>query len=436
MHTVLERDIEASVARKVQRRILPLLIAGWFVAYIDRFNVGFAALQMNKAVGLSPATYGMGAGLFFLGYSVFEIPSNLLLERVGARRWLSRIMVTWGIVCLGMTAIRGAHSFNTLRLLLGVAEAGCFPGMAFYLTRWLPPRHRTDALAKLGSMAFVSGIVGAPMAAALLSLNGFLGLGGWQWLFVIEGAPAIAIGWCVLRYLPDRPDDVSWLTAEEKHWLRAELGGTQPRTTPLASLAAVAGDPRYWIWALVFFCISGSGTALRLWQPLILRDISGQTDTAAALLPAISSTIGAVVIVLVGRISMRTNERRWHVVVSAALLGVGLLLLGVAHSVGGVVLAAAVMALGSGAQPPLFALVSSASRGSTNAVGIAFVNALAGLGAFIGPSAWGYVLATSGSLMIGTAVSALVVFASAPLLLLIRDVDAGDAVNDAAVATP
>jgi ACS family tartrate transporter-like MFS transporter len=269
-------DLAASVLRKVQRRILPLLMSAWFVAYIDRFNVSFAALQMNEDVGLSPATFGFGAGLFFLGYSLFEIPSNLVLARVGARLWLGRIMVSWGFVCMGMAAVQGATSFNTLRLLLGLAEAGAFPGMAFYLTQWLPARERTDALAKLGSMALISGILGSPIAAALLSLDGLLGLAGWQWLFVIEGAPAVVLGVCVLRYLPNRPEDASWLTAAEKAWMAEQLSTSREAVPVASSLLLVVKDVRYWMWAACFFCLYSGGSALRLWQPLLLRDLAGQ----------------------------------------------------------------------------------------------------------------------------------------------------------------
>jgi ACS family tartrate transporter-like MFS transporter len=413
-------ELSASVAAKVQRRILPLLMAGWFVAYIDRFNVSFAALQMNQDVGLSPAVFGFGAGLFFLGYSLFEIPSNLVLHRVGARRWLSRIMMSWGLVCIAMVWVQGPTSFNTLRLLLGVAEAGAFPGMAFYLAQWLPARERTDALAKLGSMAFISGMLGSPIAAALLALDGVLGVAGWQWLFFLEGAPALVIGWCVLRYLPDTPSQARWLTDEEKAWLQQQLAERGGSATTWSSIVAVVRDARYWMWSVAFFCFYAGGTALRLWQPIILKNL-GQTDTMATLLASISSTIGAISILIGGRHSMRHDERRWHVAVPMIVSGIGLILFGAAGNLVTVLISASIIALGSAAQPPLFSSVSSASTGSTNAVGIAFVNSLAGLGAFLGPTLWGYVLEQTGSLMVGTTVCGTLVIVAAPLVLIARE---------------
>jgi ACS family tartrate transporter-like MFS transporter len=399
----------ASVAAKVQRRVLPWLIAGWFIAYIDRFNVSFAALQMNQALSLSSTVFGFGAGVFFLGYALFEIPSNAILARVGARVWLARIMVTWGIISVAMIATQGPWSFYTLRFLLGVAEAGCFPGMAYYLSQWLQPRDRAAALASLATMAMVSGIVGAPLAAALLSLDGVLGLAGWQWLFLIEGLPAIALGWCLYKFLPDNPEQAAWLTATERAWLRSQSFAAQAHSGGVAALRAVASDSRYWKWGLAFFCVTAAGSALRLFQPTILRQVTGLGDAASALLTAVPSLAGMLAILYVGRRSTRLDERRWHAAVPMLIAALGFSVMGITYGVAGALIVASIATVGVASQPPLFASVSSVSDGTTKAVGIAFVNSVAAVGAFLGPYVVGYMMDRSGSLVIVGVASAVAI---------------------------
>jgi ACS family tartrate transporter-like MFS transporter len=269
-------------------------------------------------------------------------------------------------------------------------------------------------------MAFISGMLGSPIAAALLALDGVLGVAGWQWLFLLEGAPALVIGWCVLQYLPDKPSQATWLTDEEKAWLQLQLAERGTSTTSWSSIVAVVRDARYWMWSVAFFFFYAGGTALRLWQPIILKSL-GQSDMSATLLASISSTVGTISILVGGRHSMRHDERRWHVAVPMIVSGMGLIMFGAAGSLVAVLISASIIALGSAAQPPLFASVSSASTGSTNAVGIAFVNSLSGLGAFLGPTLWGYVLEQTGSLMVGTAVCGTLVIVAAPLVLLARE---------------
>src|SRR5712691_274295 len=205
----------APVLAKARRRLIPFLFLLYIVAYLDRINVGFAALQMNRALGLSATTYGFGAGIFFLSYVLFEIPSNVILARVGARLWIARIMISWGLVSSAMMFVRGAPGFYTLRFLLGLAEAGFFPGIIFYLTRWFPARERARTMAAFMTAVLVAGVVGSPISGALLSLGGAFGLAGWQWLFLLEGVPSIVLGFVVLRVLAERPQDAAWLTEPE-----------------------------------------------------------------------------------------------------------------------------------------------------------------------------------------------------------------------------
>ena len=413
-------DPAASVAAKVNRRILPLLIAGWFIAYIDRFNVSYAALQMNEELGLSSAVFGFGAGVFFLGYSVLEIPSSLVLARVGPRRWLARIMVTWGILSAAMMLTQGPWSFYLLRFLLGVAEAGCFPAMAYCLTRWLSPRDRAAALASLATMALASGVVGAPMAALLLSLDGALGLSGWQWLFLIEGLPAIAIGWAVLKYLPDGPDDAPWLSEDERAWLKSRTF-EETHVPSRTAVRTVLANPRYWRWGLAFFCATAGGSAFRVFQPVIFQEVTGLGNVLSALLGAVPALAGVAAILVVGRRSTRMNERRWHAAVPMLIGASGLALVGVTYGVPGALLVASVASIGAASQPPLFASVSSVTTGATNAVGIAFVNSVAAVGAFLGPYLVGYALDATASLATVCAGAGLVMAAGAVITVTTRE---------------
>ena len=224
MSTDVGSPLARATLRAVSRRLIPFLFLLYVVSFLDRVNVGFAALEMNSDLGLSPAVYGFGAGIFFFGYALLEVPSNLILAHVGARRWIARIMITWGIIAAGMMFVRGPVSFYVLRFMLGIAEAGFFPGIIFYLSEWFPADARARAVARFMTAIPVSAVIGGPISGALLGLSGRLGLAGWQWLFLLEGLPAVLLGVAVLRYLPDRPDDAAWLAPEQRRWLIERLG--------------------------------------------------------------------------------------------------------------------------------------------------------------------------------------------------------------------
>ncbi|TMA57229.1 MAG: MFS transporter, partial [Deltaproteobacteria bacterium] len=242
----MDRPDAASVAlAKATRRLIPFLFVLYVVAYLDRINVGFAALQMRADLGFDDRAYGLGAGIFFVGYFLFEVPSNLLLERFGARFWIARIMVTWGLIASAMVLVRGAASFYLLRFLLGVAEAGFFPGMILYLTYWFPAAERAHAVARFMTATAIAGVVGGPISGALLAMDGLGGLRGWQWLFLAEGLPAVVLGLSVLAYLPDGPATASWLTADERRSLAARLGPEQViEAHHAATLGAALADRR------------------------------------------------------------------------------------------------------------------------------------------------------------------------------------------------
>ena len=421
MLTPLSNDaLAASIAAKVRRRVLPLLLAGWFVAYIDRFNVSYAALQMNADLGLSATIFGLGSGLFFLGYSLFEIPSNLALSRVGARRWLGRIMISWGIVTAASVFTRGAASFAGLRFLLGVAEAGCFPGMTFCLSQWLTPRERAAALGSLGGISMVSGIVGGPLAAAIMTLNGRWGLTGWQWLFLLEALPAIAIGVAVWRWLPDPPQNAPWLTPEERRWLDAHEPA-RPQRPPIAeTFRIVTANPRYWAWGTAILLANAAGSATILFRPTILKAMTGLSSTLASVFTAVPAVVGMVVIVYIGRRSTRTDERRWHAAIPMLLGAVGVGAAGVAYGLTAALAVASLSAFAAAAHPPLFAAVSAEAKGEVNAVGIAFVNSIASLGGFLGPYAMGALMDATGNLAVPCAVAGVVMATGAGLIAAVR----------------
>jgi ACS family tartrate transporter-like MFS transporter len=317
-------------------------------------------------------------------------------------------MVTWGVLSTAMMWTQGTTSFYALRFLLGVAEAGCFPGMAYYLSQWLTPRQRTTALASLATMAMASGLVGAPVAAALLSMHDVWGLAGWQWLFLVEGLPAIVIGLCIYILLPDGPNDAKWLTDSERRFLLERGTAEESHRPSLVAIRSVVCDRRYWFWGLAFFCVAGAGSALRLFQPTILRAVTGVGDVVAALITAVPSLVGICAIVYVGRRSTRYDERRWHAAVPMLVGAIGLALVGSTYGIVGALVVASIASAGVASQPPLFASVSAASTGTNSAVAIAFVNSVGGLGAFLGPYLVGYALDRTGSLALVCALAGAV----------------------------
>ena len=319
-------DVGARAIRRVRRRLIPFLALLYFVAYLDRVNVGFAALQMNAALGLSALEYGRGAGIFFLGYFLFEVPSNLALARVGARVWIARIAIVWGLVSMSTLLAVGPLSFDAVRFLLGAAEAGFFPGIVLYFTYWFPARERARAVAQFSMASMAAGIVGAPLSGLLLSLRGAGGLDGWQWLFLVEGIPAIGLGLIALAYLDDGPERARWLPDDEKAWLLDALR----RERDVASQARAGSwrvgivNPAVWHLALVLFLIVTSGYGFSFFLPQIVRRLSGGSDFAVGLWSAIPFLVAAVGMIVVATHSDRTGERRWHVAACAAVAGTGL----------------------------------------------------------------------------------------------------------------
>src|SRR5215470_5423506 len=324
----------ATAVAKARRRLIPFLFLLYVVSYLDRINVGFAALQMNAALGFSNVTYSLGAGVFFLSYTLLEIPSNVILARVGARRWIARIMISWGLVSAGMMFVRSATTFYVLRFLLGAAEAGFFPGIIYVLTRWFPRRDRARAIAGFMTAVVVAGIVGGPISGVMLSLDGVGGLAGWQWLFLVEGLPAVALGFVVLRVLPEEPSEARWLTPAEQIALTTQLAEEATLAKLEGNVHSIRGaltSGRIWLLAAVYFTIPVELYALSFWLPQIVKSASGASDFQVGILSAIPYAVAALAMVAVGRHSDRTGERRWHIALSAAVGGVALAATGFVH---------------------------------------------------------------------------------------------------------
>jgi MFS transporter, ACS family, tartrate transporter len=415
-------DLQARVVRKLMRRILPFVMLLYFVSFLDRVNVGFAGLSMNKAIGLSPTMFGLGGAIFFLGYFLFEIPSNLLLNKVGARIWIARVMVSWGIVSVACAFAAGPKSFYALRFLLGVAEAGFFPGIILYLSQWFPARQRALAAAAFMAAAPLSTAIGSPISGALMELPPIAGLSNWQWLFILEAVPAIVLGLVVLRVLTDSPDKATWLDAAERGWLidtlREESRSRQSHAGHTDGVWLALRDSRVLVMALIYFGTSAGLYTLGLWAPLIIRQF-GFSPIATGALNAIPSIVAIVAMVLWARHSDRTGERKWHVVIPCVAAAAGLAFAGIAQTAFGVVLALVVVNVGiSAAKAPLWAMPSTFLSGAGAAAGIAMINSIGNLGGFVGPFAIGWLKSVTGGYAAGLYVVALSLGVSAVLTLL------------------
>jgi len=421
--------------RRVKRRLVPFLALMYFIAYLDRVNVGFAALQMNAALGFSQKVYGFGAGIFFLGYFLFEVPSNLMLARVGARIWIARIAIVWGLVSIAMIFIVGPRSFYVARFLLGAAEAGFFPGIVLYFTFWFPAAARARAVAQFSTASMAAGIFGSPLSGVLLSLRGTAGFDGWQWLFLVEGLPAVVLGFVALAYLTDTPEQASWLPADERAWLVAELAAERSSAGGRRASTVGAGlfNPAVWRLALMLFLIVTSGYGFSFFLPQIVKSLSSGSDLAVGLLTAIPFSIAAIAMVTVAAHSDRTGERKWHVAACALVAAAGLFSASRSSSP---IAALALLSLAATGlysfTPPFWSLPTAFLRGDGAAAGIGFINAFGNLGGFVGPYLMGSIKDWTGDFQSGLRALALAAILSAILVASIRTrrpAPAGDTVG-------
>jgi ACS family tartrate transporter-like MFS transporter len=384
--------LESAVISRLMWRLMPFLFLLYIVAYLDRINVGFAVLQMRGQLGLSDRVYGRAAGMFFAGYFFFQLPSNLVLEKFGVRRWISGLMITWGVISCLMIFIRGPVSFYGMRFLLGAAEAGFFPGMILYMKRWFPANARGRAVAWFMMANPIAGIVGSPVSGALLGLNG-KGLSGWQWMFLMEGIPAILLGAAVFWALADNPREAHWLKGDERVWLLARLALEQEAESSLKkeNLGQVLISPRIWMLSMVYFGVPTTMYGVTLWLPSVIRSLSGLSYFMTGLVSALPFVVTAICMVLVGIHSDRTGERRWHTAIPA-FVGAGVL--GLAGYGDSAVLVVACIGLGMACAEsmvgPFWAMATSRMAGLSAAAGIAVINSLANLGGYFGPDIIGF----------------------------------------------
>jgi MFS family permease len=383
-------------------RLLPLLMVSYFIAYVDRVNVGFAALEMNQDLHLSSSLFGLGGGIFFLSYFLFEVPSNLALERFGARRWIARVMISWGLVSAAMVLVVGPTSLLVVRFLLGAAEAGFFPGVILYLTYWFPAEQRARIVAIFMVAIPISSFLGSPISASLLELHGWLGIKGWQWLFVMEALPAVLLGIVFYCVMPDRPADARWLPAAERDWLVRRLDSERQRDRPLRhmSLWQVLRNRYVLVLALVYAGGAAASSGLSIWQPQIIKSF-GLTNMQTGLLNMIPFGIASITMILWGRYSDRAGERVWNTAVPLALVALALGSALLIHALTPVLVILTVALIGTYAMKgPFWALTSEWLPATTAAAGIAWTNALGNLSGFAGTWLLGVIKDATGSFAI------------------------------------
>ncbi|MBN9083389.1 MAG: hypothetical protein BGP04_04205 [Rhizobiales bacterium 62-17] len=415
-------DIEASTIRKVSWRLIPFLILAYFLAYLDRVNLGFAALTMNDELKFSALIFSWGAGIFFIGYFLFEVPSNVILHKVGARRWIARIMVTWGLISALMAMVGGPVSFYILRFLLGVAEAGFFPGIILYLTYWYPAEYRARILAAFTVAVPLSTVIGAPISGYLLGLDGLGGLRGWQWLFILEGVPSILLGIVTWFYLTDRPAQAGWLNAEQKQWLIARLQKEESAKEAAhhMTLSEALASPKVLVLSLVYFGFVAALYGMQFWLPQIVKAF-GLTNLQTGFVTAIPYLFGSIAMVLWGRHSDRTRERVWHVVLPLLLTALALAAASTLTDPILTMVALTLAAIGIFCTFALFwTLPTAFLSGASAAAGIALINSIGNLAGFGGPYLIGWVKDSTGSTSTGLLILAVMPFLAALLVALLK----------------
>ncbi|MDD0840934.1 MFS transporter [Curvibacter sp. HBC61] len=415
--------------RKISWRLMPLLLICYMVSYLDRINIGYAQLQMKETLPFSDTVYGLGAGIFFVGYFLFEVPSNLLLVRFGARKTLLRIMLCWGVVAAAMMWVSTPTQFYAARFLLGVFEAGFFPGIILYLTFWYPAPRRAQMIAIFMSATTVAGVIAGPLCGAILKyMDGLGGLHGWQWLFVVQGLPASVLGVVVYLYLQDRPDEAHWLAASDKQMLREQLAQEHPADPHAPGVARqLLSDPRIYALSLLYFLLLGATYTMTFWVPTLVQSWGVKDLLLIGVCTAIPNLFGIVGMVLIGRSSDRLRERRWHfagaVLLAALCLGVTTLLKG---QLVASVAALSVALIGIAAATPLFfTVLTERLSPAASAAGIALVSSLGNLGPAVSPSLAGYITSRHGPDYSIYLVMALYLGAGALMLLCVRARPAG-----------
>lgn len=418
----MTHSIEHLTLKKITWRIVPFVMFAYFIAFFDRINIGFAALTMNQDLGFSSTVFGIGAGMFFIGYFLTDIPSNIILQKVGPRIWLARIMVSWGAIAACMIFVETATGFYILRFLLGVAEAGFFSGIILYLSTWFPVKRRAQVIAFFMAAAPISAMLGSPLAGTILSLHGALGLKGWQLMFLIDAVAAIILGVFTLFYLNDRPEKNRWLSQKETEWLITTLAqersgqGHQAKTSIWKGLT----DARVLTLAVVYFGTSAGLYSLNIWSPQFIKSF-GLSTFQIGFVNAIPAALSVVAMILWAKHSDKTKERTWHVVSACLLACVGFILAGSVHSLPLAIFALILANIGiSSCKPPLWSIPSLFLNGPAAAAGLAAINSIGNLGGFAGPAVIGWLKETTGDFSLALYCVAGMLVVSALLTLSIE----------------
>jgi D-galactonate transporter len=418
------QEIERITMARVTWRLLPFLLLLYIISWLDRVNVGFAKLQLNTDLGFSETMYGIGAGIFFVGYGLCEVPSNLLLVRFGARVWIARIMVTWGLISCAMMFVQGPTSFYLLRFLLGVAEAGFLPGIIYYLGDWFPGQHRARAVSWFMIGIPLSLVFGGPLSGWIMQhLDEYLGLHGWQWMFLIEGIPAVLLGFVVLRFLTEKPAEARWLAPEQRAWLTDRIGSEHraAHSRHGFGLRAALTHPTVWLLAVVMFCCQTGSYGLSFWVPSIIQSLTGYPEFAVGTLTSIPYIAAALAMVLVGRSSDRSGERFMHVAIPSLVGAAGFLAMGFLHSPWLAILALSIAAAGDYCtRGPFWALPGKFLTGSAAAGAIALINSMGAFGGAIAPPTVGRLKEITGGFIVPMMVLSGVLVVGAILTLFLR----------------
>ncbi|TCK43615.1 D-galactonate transporter [Paraburkholderia sp. BL8N3] len=421
-----EDSAEASVYRKVSWRLLPFLGVLWVLAWLDRVNIGFAKLQMLDALKFSEAVYGLGAGIFFLGYFLFEVPSNMLLQKIGAKKTIMRITICWGVICMLQTVVTTPTQFYLLRFLLGAFEAGFYPGVILYLTYWYPSQRRARAFGTFMSASAIAGVLGGPLAGWIMtSMGGVHGMHGWQWLFILEGIPSVLAGIFAWFYMTDKPEQARWLTDDEKHVvldaLRRDNAAMGERGHDWRSLFT---NRKVWLLIAIFFCLLCANSTLTFWIPTIIKDLGVSAPMAVGWIAAVAYLCGAVGMIANGAHSDRRNEVRWHFSGAAIAGGVSMLVLAALLGVAALPPVIAMLAMTAAlvgtmsAIPVFWQLPNRYLAGGAAAVGVALINSVSNLAGFGAPYVMGLIKNATGRVTSGLYIVAVIEILAAVLVLV------------------
>jgi ACS family tartrate transporter-like MFS transporter len=416
-------SIETRTIQKLQIRLIPFLFLLYVVAMIDRINIGFAALTMNRDLGISSQQFGIASGIFFIGYFLFEVPSNLILHKIGARVWIARILLSWGLVASLTGLVQSVHQLYTARVLLGFAEAGYYPGIVLYMTYWFRRREQARVLSLFLTGFAVNSIVGAPISGFILQHVHWLGVASWRWLFILEGIPAIALGFLTYLVLPNRPSEAKFLTGKEKEWLQAELEREEQRKLHQGRHSALEGvtNPRVWHLVCIYFGMMIGSYTLSFYAPKLVESLSSEYSYSVVgylvMIPFLAALVGMI---FVGRSSDRRMERRYHAAISLLVGGIGFLSLTATHSPSVTIVLLSLLAIGyCSSLSPFWAMPSEFLTGFSAASGIAVINSFGNLGGFVGPYVVGFIKEKTGALYGGLAFAGISMLVAATLVLFL-----------------